>query len=349
MFETVDLRSDTVTLPTREMLETILEAELGDDGYREDSTVNMLQELAAEKMGKEAGLLVPSGTMGNLVSLMSHVDRGELFIAETDSHIAWCYRKRRQREISGVIAKFLHGEKGALDPVEVEETAKMESKAGRKPRLVCIENTHNHAGGVAITPEQTRVLHEVTERNGLKLHIDGARIFNAAVALSVDVKKLTEHADSVMFCVSKGLSAPIGSLVVGNEEFIERARKIRSWLGGGMRQAGIIAAPGIIALTKMTNRLKEDHENARTLAEGLNQLPGIKVDLDTVQTNIVVFNISGLNCSTETFLSMLKDKGVKALPRIGPNIRMVTHRGIEKDDIKYTLEVVSQIAEELTP
>ena len=343
----VDLRSDTVTLPTREMLEAILEAELGDDGYREDPTINKLQRIAAERMGKEAGLLVSSGTMGNLVALMSHVNRGELFIAEADSHLAWCYRERGQREISGTIARFLHGKKGVLDPVEVEKTIRSESKANRKPRLICMENTHNLAGGVAITPEQTKALHEVAEENGLALHIDGARIFNAAIALGVDVKKLTEHADSVMFCVSKGLSAPVGSLVVGSEEFIERARKIRDGLGGGMRQAGIIAAPGIIALTKMVERLKEDHENARVLAEGLAQIPGIKVDLSTVQTNIVIFNISGLKCPTETFLSLLEERGIKALPRKGPSVRMVTHRGIERDDIKYALEVISEVAEKL--
>ena len=346
MKDVIDLRSDTVTLPTEEMLEAIRHAKLGDDVYREDPTVNLLEEMAAEKMGKEAALLVTSGTQANLVSVMANTKRGDAVILEADSHIYW-YEVGGISAIAGVFPITVKGHMGVMDPKDIEAAIRPKNIHFPETTLVCIENTHNRAGGTIVTPEQIKAISDVAKAYGLKVYMDGARIFNAAVALKRDVKDFTKHVDNLMFCLSKGLSCPIGSLVVGSEEFIDKARKIRKILGGGMRQAGIIAAPGIIALEKMIDRLEEDHKNARLLAEGLAKIEGIYVDLKRVQTNIVHFDVSGLGVTAEDFISRLKQRGVLALTRSKTMVRMVTHRGIEREHIERTLSIVEEIVREI--
>ncbi|MCD6469189.1 low-specificity L-threonine aldolase [Candidatus Bathyarchaeota archaeon] len=343
--EVIDLRSDTVTLPTEEMLEAIRNAELGDDCYKEDPTVNRLEEMAAKKMGKEAALLVPSGTMANLVSVMSNTKRGDCVILEAESHIYW-YEVGGMSAIAGVLPWPIKGNMGALDPKDVEAAIKPKNIHFPETTLVCIENTHNRAGGTIITPQQIEALSKVTREYGLKLYMDGARIFNAAVALKVDVREFTRHVDNLMFCLSKGLSCPIGSVIVGDSEFIEKARKIRKMLGGGMRQAGIIAAPGIIALEKMIDRLEEDHRNARLLAEGIAKIDGLYVDLRRVQTNMVLIDVSGLGIDADTFINKLREKGVLALSHSRTTVRMVTHRGIEREHIEKALTIIEDVTKE---
>lgn len=262
---TVDLRSDTVTLPTDDMLEAIRTARLGDDVFRENPTVKKLEELAAEKMGKEKALLVTSGTQGNLVSLLAQTKPGDRIILEEKCHI-YNYEVGSLAAIAGLLAWPLKGNYGALNSEDVKAALRPKDIHIAEASLVTLEDTHNLAGGTIITPEQVKAVADIAHENNLTLHIDGTRIFNAAVALNRDVKEFTKHANSVMFCLSKGLSAPVGSIVAGCDEFVEKARRFRKMLGGGMRQSGIIAAAGIIALESMVNRLREDHENARLLA-----------------------------------------------------------------------------------
>jgi len=344
--EFIDLRSDTVTLPTDEMLEAIRAAELGDDVFREDSTVNKLEIMAAKKMGKEAALLVASGTQANLVSLLGNTKRGNLVILEAESHIYW-YEVGGLSAIAGLLPWPVRGDLGVLDPKDIEAAMRPKNIHFPETALICIENTHNRYGGTITAPDQIKAVSKVAKAFGLKLYMDGARIFNAAVALKVDVKDFTKHVDNLMFCLSKGLSCPIGSIVVGTDEFIEKARKNRKILGGGMRQAGIIAAPGIVALEKMIDRLEEDHKNARVLAEGLAQINGISIELENVQTNIVHFNVSELSVTSDQFASKLRENGVLALPRDKKRLRMVTHRGIEKENVDKTLNIVDSIVKKL--
>jgi threonine aldolase len=341
--EIIDLRSDTVTLPTEEMLEAIRHAELGDDVFREDPTVNRLEKKAAEMMDKEAALLVTSGTQANLISLMSNTNRGDLVILEYESHIYW-YEVGGISSIAGLLPWPIKSDMGTLDPKDVEVAIRPKNIHFPEPTLVCVENTHNRHGGTIITPERMQALSEIASVHGLKLYMDGARIFNAAVSLNVDVKELTRHVDNLMFCLSKSLSCPIGSIIVGTQEFIEKARKLRKVLGGGMRQAGIIAAPGIVALEKMNNWLKEDHKNAKLLAEGIAKIEGIDIDLRRVQTNIVSFNISNLGISDYLFLSELRKEGILTLTLNKNIIRMVTHRGVEKNHIEKTIAAIEKVS-----
>ena len=342
----IDLRSDTVTLPTEEMLEAIKAAELGDDVYKEDPTVNRLEEMAAKKMGKEAALLVPSGTMANLVSVTANTKKGDSAILEAECHIYW-YELGGIASIAGVLPLPVKGVTGVMDPKDVEAAIRPRTLHSAETTLVCIENTHNRAGGTVVTPRQIEAISKVARDHGLRLYMDGARIFNAAVALKVDVREFTRHVDNLMFCLSKGLSCPIGSVVVGTEEFIEKAKRVRKTLGGGMRQAGIIAAPGIIALEKMINRLEDDHRNARLLAEGLAVIDGISVNLKTVQTNIVMLDVDGLGVEAEVFVDKLRERGVLALKVGKTRVRMVTHRGIEKEDIEKALNIIEDVAKEI--
>jgi len=343
----IDLRSDTVTLPTEEMLEAMHHAELGDDVYREDPTVNRLEAMAAERMGKEAALLVTSGTQANLVSLMSNTKRGELVILEAESHMYW-YEAGGISAIAGLLPWLVKSQFGALDPNAVEAAIRPKNIHFPEPSLVCVENTHNRHGGTVTTPKQLHALSEVAKAHGLRFYMDGARVFNAAVASKVDVKELTRHVDNLMFCLSKGLSCPVGSLVVGSCEFVDKARKVRKVLGGGMRQAGIIAAAGIVALETMVDRLEEDHANAKRLAEGIAKIKGITVDMERVQTNMVLLNISGLGVTDELFLSKLKERGILASTTAKNKMRLVTHRGIEKEHIEKTIAAVANVANELT-
>jgi threonine aldolase len=328
------------------MMEAIRHAELGDDVYGEDPTVKRLEAMAAEKMGKEAALLVTSGTQANIVSLMNNAKRGELVFLEAESHIYW-YEGGGISAIAGLLPWLIKGHWGAINPEDIEAAIRPKNIHFPAPSLICIENTHNRYGGTIITPDQMRAISEVAKRYELKFYMDGARIFNAAVASRVNVKEFTKYVDNLMFCLSKSLSCPVGSVVVGTQQFIENARKTRKVLGGGMRQAGIIAAAGIVALEKMIDRLEEDHKNARRLAKGIAKINGIKVDLPAVQTNMVRFDMSDLGASDEQLILKLKENGVLVSTMAKNSIRMVTHRGIEKVHIEKAINAIDSVAKEL--
>ena len=341
----VDLRSDTVTLPTAEMLDAMRSAPLGDDAYGEDPTVNSLEELAAKKMGKEAALLTTSGTQANLVSILSQTKRGEEVILEMYAH-AYCYEAGALSAFGGLIPRLVKAQRGIITPGDIAASLRPANLHFPHTSLVCIENTHNLAGGTVWTLAQTKAVCDFAHERGLRVHLDGARIFNAAIALNMDVAQLTREADSMMFCLSKGLSAPIGSLAVGGREFVDTARRYRMMLGGGMRQAGVIAAAGIVAIERMVDRLRDDHANAKLLGKGLSSIEGIIIDPE-VETNIVVCDVSGLGVSGEEWVKKLGESGVKIGALDGSKVRMVTHRGIEEDDIHYTISVAEQTAKAL--
>ena len=339
MKKVIGLRSDTITLPTKEMMEAIQQAKLGDDVTREDPTVNKLEEMAAEIFGKEAGLLVTSGTQGNLIGTLSQTDgRGSEIILEKESHMVY-YEVGSIAALGGVMIRTLKGEKGYLNPSDVEMAIRPENIHFPKTSLVAIENTHNRAGGVAFSTDQMTAIGKVAQAHGIGYHVDGARIFNAAIAKETTVKELTKTATSVTFCLSKGLSCPIGSVLVGSEELINKARKIRKMLGGGMRQAGIIAAPGIVAL-KNINRLKEDHDNAKLLAKGINAMKNEKMSADHPDTNIVMVNTT---FSAYDFQTKLEEKGVKVYAMSSSTTRFVTHRMISQEDIEETLRRIEEL------
>jgi len=337
----IDYRSDTVTLPTKEMLEAIMNAPLGDDVKNEDPSVNRLQEMAAAKMGKEAALLVTSGTAGNLIAVASHTQKGDEVIMEANAHI-FTSEAGGIAAVANCMPHLIPGDKGALDPDDVKKAIRDKGNE-HHPRtsLICLENTHNGAGGTVITIEQMKAVKEVAEKHGLKVHLDGARIFNAAIALGVEAKEIAAQVDSVTFCLSKGLSCPVGAVLCGTKEFIAKARRVRKVLGGGMRQAGIIAAPGIVALETMIDRLADDHANARLLAEALVELPDIDLDLSTVQTNIIRFKVKS---GAAAFVDKLAAKNILVHRVSETAIRMVTHRHISRDDVLYTIDVVRDLS-----
>ncbi|TYP56188.1 low-specificity L-threonine aldolase [Thermosediminibacter litoriperuensis] len=342
----IDLRSDTVTLPTPEMREAMYRAEVGDDVYGEDPTVRRLEEMAAEIMGTEAAMFVTSGTQGNQVCIMTHTQPGDEIILEEKSHI-FTYEVGGIGYLSGVQARLIPGKRGVMDPSDIEAAIREDDIHFPRTSLICVENTHNRAGGTVIPMDTLEKTYEVAKKHGVPVHMDGARIFNAAAYLGVPVREIARYADSVMFCLSKGLCAPVGSIVAGSRDFINRARKFRKMLGGGLRQAGFLAAAGIVALEKMTGRLKEDHENARLLAEGLNSIPGISIDMETVQTNIVICDITGLGINGNELAGRLLEKGIKINGGSGCLVRFVTHYGIDKNDIIKTVEAVKEITAEL--
>jgi threonine aldolase len=337
----VDLRSDTVTQPTEEMRDAMRNAVVGDDYFREDPTVAELEELAAAKLGKEAGLFVTSGTMGNLVSILTHTQRGDGIILEAEAHIYRC-ETAHLAAVAGVMPKRVKGNKGVLDPADVEEAIFAEGVLYPRTSLVCIENTHNAAGGTCVTPEQMSALKKVADNHGMAIHVDGARIFSAAVALGVNPQELARDADSVTFCLSKNLACPFGSLIVASREFIGRVRKNRQMVGGGMRQAGIMAAAGVVALRTMIDRLSEDHDNARALADGLVEL-GFEIDMETVQTNMVFLEVPSEMMEAKKFVQDVGELGVRVNPPIGRRVRMVTHYGITREDIEYALQSVKEV------
>jgi threonine aldolase len=314
---------------------------VGDDVFGDDPTVKKLEELGAEKIGKEASLFVPSGTMGNSIAVKVWTKELEEIIVEERSHI-YNMESTHIAFISRVIPRPLPSRRGAMDPELVE-------KAIRKPALhipgtslICIENTHNYWGGAVVPIDNFRAMREIADKHGLKIHLDGARIFNASISSGVPVKEYTKYVDSVMFCLSKGLSAPIGSLLAGSKEFIEKARRIRKLLGGGMRQVGVIAAAGIISLTEMIDRLAEDHNRAKRLAEGICNLPGIELDPKDVETNIIFLKFNHPRISIQEFLNKLKEKGILALGLAG-RIRLVTHKDINDEDVEKTIKAFKEI------
>ncbi len=338
----IDLRSDVKTLPTNLMRQAIFEAELGDDVAGEDPTVNALEARAAELMGKQAALLVTSGTQANLVSMLAHARPGQKIILEQEAHLFY-YESASLARVAGLMAHPLCGHYGALDPDDVQTAIWPPSIHSPSTGLVALENTHNRAGGTCLSVQQTAAVCEVAHRHSVPVHIDGARIFDAAVALGVEARELAAPADSITFCLSKSLGAPVGSLVCGDADFIQRARQFRKILGGGMRQAGIIAAPGLVALEHELPRLHEDHEKARRVAATLNELPGVKLDMARVQTNMVLFELYRDDMTAPQFCQQLADYGIEAAARSQVAIRFVTHRDISLDDTDKVCTALQEV------
>ena len=336
----LDFRSDTVTHPPPGMLRAMSDAELGDDVFRDDPTVIALEEKAAELLGKEAGLLVTSGTQGNLVSMLSHAARGDQILIGDKSHI-YKYEAGGASVLGGLVLHPLkNSDEGTLDPEDIRAGVNPRDDHLAPTRLLTIENTHNVAGGKPVSPAQTKRMADAGREAGLKVHLDGARMFNAAISLGVSPAELAEPADSLSFCLSKGLSCPIGSVVVGERDFIEEARRWRKMLGGGMRQAGIVAAAGIYALDHMVERLAEDHENARHLAFGLAELQGMVLDPESIRTNIIYFRTApGLG---DQIAERLRSRGI--LMDCDYDLsRLVTHYGITREDIDHLLKVMAEV------
>jgi len=328
-----DFRSDTVTTPTSKMRQAMAEAEVGDDVIGVDPTVQKLEALSAAAMGKEAALFCPSGTMGNSIAVKAWTQELQEVVVEARSHV-FNLESTHMTFISRVTPRPLPSVRGAMDPGEVEKAIKKPNVHTPQTTLICVENTHNNWGGAVLPLENLKALRAVADRHGLRLHIDGARIFNASTASGVPVLEYARCADSIMFCLSKGLSAPIGSMLVGPKDFIDYGRRIRKALGGGMRQAGVIAAPGIIALTEMVGRLAEDHVRAKRLAEAISVLPGIALDPAGVETNIVIFGFDHPRYSIPAFLNALREGGILALAAPGGiGIRMVTHKDVDDEDV----------------
>lgn len=344
MKKIIDLRSDTVTLPTDEMRKAMMTAALGDDVYEEDPTVNELQCRAAEIMGKEAALFLPTGTMGNLTALMAHCHPGAEVIVEQEAHLYY-YEVGGLARVAGLVPRTLKGVRGHLTAEMVKHALRPENIHFPDTALVCLENTHNRAGGTVMPLPQLQEIGEFCRRAGLKTHMDGARVFNAAVALGVETKEIARHVNSVSFCLSKGMAAPAGSLLAGEEDFIAKARKIRKMLGGGMRQSGVLAAAGLIALEQAEKRLQEDHRLAGLLARELSRMKGISIKPEEVETNIMVFQIDPAWGTAEKFTDMLKEKGVLS-GDMGPYIvRFVTHYQIKEEDIPFIAKAVQEVVE----
>ncbi|MBK9163985.1 MAG: low-specificity L-threonine aldolase [Acidobacteria bacterium] len=340
----IDLRSDTVTKPTDAMRRAMAAAEVGDDVYGEDPTVNRLQERAAEIFEKEAALFVPTGSMGNQIAVKLHTRPGDEVIIEERGHI-FNYEMGTPAIASGVMMRPVKSRDGSghLTWDEIASALHIDQPYYSCPTgLICLENTHNFAGGSVMTAEHCAEICEKAHALGLPVHMDGARIFNAAAALDTSVAELTRHCDSVQFCLSKGLGAPVGSMLVGSTDFIKEARVWRKRFGGGMRQAGILGAAGLIALEESPKRLYEDHANARRLAEGISQLPGTSIVVERVVTNIVIFDIAGTGKTSAEICSELKDNGILAIG-FGNAIRMVTHCDVSSEQIDVAVASLGSI------
>lgn len=337
----IDLRSDTVTKPTEEMRRASFLAEVGDDVYGEDPTVNKLEATAAEILGKEAALFVTSGTQGNQIAVLTHCRPGNEIILEEESHIFY-YESGAVSAFAGVQTRTIKGERGAMSPEHVEKAIRGEDQHYPETGLICIENTHNRAGGAILPLVNMKEIYGIAERYNVPVHMDGARLFNAVAASKIPVSEFTQYCDTVQICLSKGLGAPVGSILAGDKDFIARARKWRKRLGGGLRQAGMIAAPGLLALNTMRDRLVLDHENAKLLADGLTNITGIKV-INQVDTNIVVVDVSGLHMNSNEFVEKLKEKEILT-GSFGPAlVRFVTHCNVSTEDITNTLRVINNL------
>lgn len=340
--DVVDLRSDTVTRPTQGMLEAMARAPVGDDVLGDDPTVMYLEELAAELTGKEAAVFVPSGTMGNQIAIASHCRPGDAILAEEDAHILY-YEVGAPAVIAGVVSWTIPSRLGVMDPEAIERRALKRSLHTPGTTLLCLENTHNRSGGTIIPLETMREYRVLAEKHEMKVHLDGARVFNAAVALGVHVHEIAKCVDSLSICLSKGLRSPVGSILCGRDPLIQEARIWRKRLGGGMRQAGLLAACGIISLTKMVDRLAEDHQRAKEIAEGLQDLPGLHIDWDTVQTNMVVVTTDR---PASTWLEALREVGVWALPPADHRIRLVVHADITDEKRDRAIEAFRRVSKE---
>ncbi|NLT16327.1 MAG: low-specificity L-threonine aldolase [Clostridiales bacterium] len=334
----IDLRSDTVTQPTIKMRQRMFEAEVGDDVYRDDPTVNELERLAADILGKEDALFVPSGTMGNQVALMTHTRRGDEVIAGEISHVI-VHEVGAAAVLSGVTVRTVEFKEGVYDARLIAAAIRSDDIHEPPTSLIVMENAL--ANGRVVPEETMAQVCALARSGGIKVHLDGARLFNAALALGVSVKDLTKHCDSVMCCLSKGLCAPVGSVLAGSGEFISRARKNRKMLGGGMRQAGFLAAAGIVALREMPARLKEDHDNAKYLAERLAAIPGLAVDMDAVEINMVFFTLNRPAALLAELPGLLREKGIKINGFEGTEGRFVTHYGLDRADIDFAVDALA--------
>ena len=341
--EYIDLRSDTVTKPTPEMREAMAEAEVGDDVYGDDPTVNQLQEKAAEMLGKEAALFVPSGTMGNLLALLVHCSRGEEVICGDKSHI-YVNEAGGMAALGGIFPHPVPNQKdGTLRLEDIRASIQPDDSHRTITRLVCIENTQNMCGGVVLSVEYTKQVGQLAKEHGLKLHIDGARIFNAAAALGVDIKELVAPADSIMFCLSKGLVSPVGSMLVGSKEFIAKAHRLRKMLGGGMRQVGVVAAAGLVSLEKMTGRLKQDHARAKNLYEGLKQVKGLRLEAEPA-SNMVYFTLADhIQLTENQIIAEMKKYGVMVDWSAPRQFRLVTHYWVDDAGVEKTVKAFGEV------
>jgi threonine aldolase len=338
----IDLRSDTLTKPSAAMRRAMAEAEVGDDVFLEDPTINRLQERAARIFGREASLFVPSGTMGNLTSIMAQTRAGQEVVCEETGHV-YNYEMASMCAIAGVLPRVVAAPDGILTWNHIAPAIRQRVYYRPQTSLIALENTHNMAGGTVYPTEVVEEICDNAHAQGIAVHLDGARVFNAATYLKADVAQITRKFDSVQFCVSKGLGAPVGSLIVGSREFIERCRPLRKMLGGGMRQAGVLAAAALVALEQGPQRLWIDHENAKLLAEGLAAIPGVRLNPGKVQTNIVIFGIEGGKMSSSEFLEALKRRGVIALPVDASRVRMVTHLHVDRTAIEATIATVAEV------
>jgi threonine aldolase len=341
----VDLRSDTVTRPTPAMYEAMQKAPLGDDVLGDEPTVMELETLAAKMTGKEASVFVPSGTMGNQIALASHCKPGDAILIEEEAHILY-YEVGAPALIAGVVSWTLPSNRGVIDPHLLESRVLKANLHTPGTTLICLENTHNRAGGAIIPISAMREYRQIADRHGLRIHLDGARVFNASVALGVPVTEIAKHVDSVNFCLSKGLGSPIGSLLCGPAEFIERARIWRKRLGGGMRQAGILAACGIVSLTQMVDRLAEDHARAKQLAKAISGLPGINVDLETVETNMVLVQTER---AATAWTEALEKAGVLCFPVASKRMRLVFHADVDDAKTDRAIGAFHSVSSMLAP
>ena len=339
----IDLRSDTVTRPTAAMRRAMAEAEVGDDVYREDPTVNRLEQRAAELFGREDALFVPTGTMGNTIAIKLHTEHGQEVICESRAHIL-DWELSMTAWFSGCLVRTIMAEDGVLRWNQIRSAIRTFGPHNAPTALIEIENTHNMAGGIVMPIEVVREICHEAHALGLKVHMDGARVFNAAAHLGLTVREVTSGADTVMFSLSKGLGAPVGSMLVGSAEDMARGRLYRKRLGGGMRQAGVLAAAGLIALEDMPGRLHEDHAHAALLASELARIPGISLDPARVQTNIVIFDISGTGLTTPEFTTGVQERGVLISGIGGTRMRAVTHYDVSRDDCVRAVEAVRDLA-----
>jgi len=338
----IDLRSDTVTKPTQEMREAMLSAPVGDDVYGEDPTINRLEQLSANLLGKEAALFLTSGTQANQVAVLSQTQPGEEIILEKDSHLFY-YETGGLASLAGVQARTLEGINGQMQMDDIQEAIRGKDIHYPNTSLIALENTHARSGGRILPTSYMKEVYNLANNQGISVHLDGARIFNAAIGLGVPPKEIAQYADTVQFCLSKGLSAPMGSILAGKKEVIAKARKWRKTLGGGTRQAGVVGAAGIIALEKMIDRLVFDHENAKELARQLESLPGLNIDSAEIESNIVILSVKELGIDSVKFVQLLKERGVLANALEKYKVRFVTHREIGEDDIKKISEVIRGI------
>lgn len=336
-----DFRSDTVTKPTEKMRKAMAEAEVGDDVLGDDPTVQRLESLATEIMGKEAALYVPSGTMANSISVKVWTQELDEVIVEERSHI-YNMESTHMTFIARITPRPMPSNRGAMDPEEIERNIRKPTVYIPRTALICIENTHNNWSGAVVPMDNLRTLRSIADKHNIRIHFDGARIFNASHASGIPVKEYAKIGDSLMFCLSKGLAAPVGSVLLGPKAYINHARRIRKALGGGMRQVGVLAAPAIIALTEMVDRLEEDHIRAKKLALAIADIPGIKLNPDHIQTNIIIFDIDHPKLSIPQLLTELKKRGVLALATRG-GIRFVTHKDIEDSDIDKAISALHDI------